>query len=253
MNRTALSALVWKEARILRQDHRFFVYLFALPLLLTFLLAHGIGQLPETNSGAAHAVPGYAVMFGFYVTTYIGVSHYREHAWGAWTLVRTVGLRRRTLVAGLVLPYFILGVAQLTLMIAGGCVLYRVTITGNVAGLVLLAIATELAIVGIAMTLLWVTTSLTSLQQLNQLIVLVVGAIGGALLPVSAMPDWTQPLARVTPQFWAVMGFRDLIEGHAGIVDIVPNVALLGIMGAGLLTAGARAFDPAKTRRIPVR
>lgn len=244
-------ALIWKETRVLRQDRRFVIFLFLVPTVLALLLKDGIGAAGGGN-GADQAVPGFSVMFGFYIITYIGISHYREHAWGAWTIVRASGANRLTLGVGVITPYFLLGVGQLLLMLTVGRVVLGAHMEGSYLALVLLVLATELAIVGIAVTLLNITSSLTAMQQMNQLIVLLLGAIGGALLPIDAMPGWSQALARCTPQFWAVQGLQDVMGG-GGIADVSANLAVLTAMGVGLLAFGLRAFDPRKVRRVPLR
>jgi ABC-2 type transport system permease protein len=243
-----LWTFLWKEALVLREDPTFIFFLFLFPILLTALLADAIGAMPGVKSGVDQAIPGFTVMFGFYVMLYSGVSHYREHSWGAWTVVRSSGLSRLALLSGVVGPYFLLGVLQMVVMFAIGRLLFGAHLNGSLPGLALMILVTQFAIVGIGVTLLNVTSHYAALLNLTQLAVLGFGALGGALVPISLMPEWSRFLGHGTPQFWALQGLQDVTSRGKGLADIAPNIAILLAMGAVLVLAGFRAFEPAKER-----
>ena len=43
------------------------------------------------------------------------------------------------------------------------------------------------------------------------------GAIGGALVPLSVLPQWAKTIAPLTPTYWAMRGFRSVILDGAGL------------------------------------
>lgn len=249
---SAVAALVLKETRVMRRDQRFLLWLFLFPIAMILLLKGALGNL-TAGHGADQAVPGFTVMFSFDIITYVAVSHYREHAWKVWTVVRSTGIREADLVVGILAPYFVLGVAQTVVMLLFGVAAFGASLNGSAAGLLLLAMATQVVVAGLAVVLLNLTSSLTTMKQLTQMIVFVLGAVGGALVPVKAMGSWAVPLARFTPQFWSIEGFKTVMSRHGGLGDVLPNIAVLLGAGVVLLLLGASRYDPAKSRRSPAR
>ena len=237
---------------MLRQDKRFIIFLFLVPTILALLLYKGIGATGHSN-GADQAVPGFSVMFGFYIITYIGVSHYREHAWGAWTMVRAAGIPRLTAAIGVLAPYYLLGVAQLTIMLLVGGVALGAHVRGSPIMVFCLILATEATIVGIAVTLLNVTSSLTAMQQTTQMIVLVLGAIGGALLPP---PHHAPMVAGRGPFHPPVLVDPRHPRGHGQRAGVEPGVAeprRAPRHGSAPDRSRRRHLRHAKGRRVPLR
>ncbi|MFP3883047.1 MAG: ABC transporter permease [Actinomycetota bacterium] len=60
--------------------------------------------------------------------------------------------------------------------------------------------------------------------------------LGGAIVPIEAMPHWAETVAPVTPSYWAMEGFRRVILGQgAGVAPEPAASALLGftlVLGA---------------------
>lgn len=244
--------LVWKEALVLRRDRRFLLYLFALPLAFSLLLSKGIGTIPSVEDGASQAVTGFTVMFTYWVVVLLGLSHFREHTWGVWSMVRVAGLRRWELLVGLLMPYFLLGVMQVTLLLAFGRVALGMRVEGSLLGLALLVITLELTTIGVGILLLNLVADLGTMMQLAQLFALLFAVFAGSLLPMSSLPEWCQVIAHGAPQFWALEGMRGVLAGQ-GFVDVLPNIAVLAAMGTALLVAGLLTFDVRKNRKDTLR
>ena len=248
-----LRAFMWKEAIILRTDRMVLLYLIAFPLLMAALTSSAFGKIPGVGNGADQAVPGFGVMFAFYGITFLGISHYREHGWGAWTAVRASGLPRWVMLTGVVLPYFVLGVIQFAVTLTAGWAFYGMQVTGSLLAMALTVLSAELAIVGVGVTLLNITSHMSSMQQANHVVVLVGAAASGALLPYQTMPKVVQVIAHATPQYWALDALKGICADHFGVSSVLPDVGVLVGMGVVLLILGAGAFNPAKTRKVALR
>lgn len=241
-----------KELAVWRHDPTVFVFLFAVPLFLAVLLTPALGVITGTD-GAAQTVPGLTTLFGFYVMMFMGTAHYREHACGAWTVVRTMGFSRigtASIVAG---PYLALSLAQMATMLCLGTVVFGLSITGSVVGLALLICCTGWASIGIGLVLLTVTRNLSAMQNLSQIVVLVFGSVSGALMPFELLPDWAQVVGKITPQYWAVDGFKTVISGGGSIEAVLPNVFVLLGWAVATSIVAALWFDPGVQRRVPIR
>lgn len=241
-----VAAFIRKEGAILRQNLGIFIYLFVIPISLTLILSRTIGALPGIGRGVDQALPGYTVMFGYYVIAFVGSSHFREHSWGTWTLIRSSGMSRIGMAACVGIPYFMLSILQTVGVLAMGWLVLGAEVRCSWLSILIVSIGNSVAIIGIGMLLVSVTRSLAQLQNLAQLIVLGLGGVSGALVPQEALPGWAEPVAPLTPQYWSVDALRGLMSGGVELSALVPNLlALFGIGALGLLVS-AWKFDPAR-------
>lgn len=61
---------------------------------------------------------------------------------------------------------------------------------------------------------------------------IVLGALGGCMVPLEVFPDTMVTVAHVVPQYWAMVAWQKVIFDGAGIGAILPNLAILGALGA---------------------
>jgi ABC-2 type transport system permease protein len=112
--------------------------------------------------------------------------------------------------------------------------LFGFTVSGSLAALGLLtSLAMVLSAFGMAITALARTS-----QQLNALGSVggfVLGMLGGAFVPVAAMPGWAQAIGPFMPTYWAMRGMRSVVIDSCGIGDVVAPVLVM--LGKGLLLA----------------
>lgn len=245
-------AFLRKEWATWRQDPTLFVFLFAAPLLLQALLTDAFSRMTG-SAGANQTVPGFTIMFGCYVMMFMGTAHYREHASGAWTLVRSSGLSRGMMALQLAIPYFALSVAQMALLILTGRILFGGTVNGSLFALAFLIPVIAWTAIALGLVLTSLTRNVSAMQNLCQLVVLGMGALGGAVVPVRLLPPWAHPLAPLTPQYWAVDGMRQVLTEYGGTASIAPNLAVLLGWAAVLSIIATVAFDPGSQRRVAIR
>ncbi len=74
---------------------------------------------------------------------------------------------------------------------------------------------------------------------MTTVVIIVWSLLGGAFIPVSQMPDFLLPLSQTTLTYWATDGFLALIIDSAGLAEILPNLAVLSLVGSLFLGIGA--------------
>jgi ABC-2 type transport system permease protein len=88
-----------------------------------------------------------------------------------------------------------------------------------------------------------------TLQQVNVIANLgsiVIAGLGGALVPLSLLPDWVRTMAPASPAYWAMRGFRSVLLERGGMSDVVLPFVVLGawsIVFLGLALARLRRAD----------
>jgi ABC-2 type transport system permease protein len=68
---------------------------------------------------------------------------------------------------------------------------------------------------------------------------LVLGALGGCMTPLEFFPDTLRTVAHVTPHAWAYDAFAEIQRRDGGVVDVLPQVGVLGAMAAVMLVVGS--------------
>jgi ABC-2 type transport system permease protein len=68
------------------------------------------------------------------------------------------------------------------------------------------------------------------------------GALGGSMLPLEIMPSGMRALARLTPHSWALEGYAEVVRRGGGVLDVLPQLAVLTAMAVLLLLVGGWAL-----------
>jgi ABC-2 type transport system permease protein len=71
---------------------------------------------------------------------------------------------------------------------------------------------------------------------------MLLGALGGAMVPLEIFPEPMHTIAYLTPQAWAIQGLRTVGLRGGGVADILPELAVLGLFAVGLMTLGTWRF-----------
>jgi len=72
--------------------------------------------------------------------------------------------------------------------------------------------------------------------------------LGGALAPVSSLPQWAQVVAHLSPAYWALIAMRSITLDHAGLVNVAGSLAMLLLFGAAFSAVAAWRFRPATAK-----
>ena len=117
----------------------------------------------------------------------------------------------------------------------------------NLGGSVLLMMALALAGAGAGMLLGSFRLAEPATIGIGVMSGLVLGALGGAMVPLEVLPETIRTVAQFTPQGWAMLGFRDLQWGGS-IRDIADNLGVLVAMGIGLAAVASWSLRRTVTR-----
>lgn len=77
---------------------------------------------------------------------------------------------------------------------------------------------------------------------------MVLGALGGAMVPGELFQEPMSTIAQLTPQYWALDAFRQLVFYGAGLEDILTQLAVLLVFAAVLVGAGTVGLRRSLTR-----
>ena len=173
-------------------------------------------------------VPGYTVMFGFFILSTIAGTILAERQEGTFRRMLVAPVRPGAILAGKLIPYFLVIVAQVLLLLFVSHLAFGVSLGNSVAGIGVMTLAE--ATVAVALGIFVATLVRTQGQAGGtvSLIVLVMAAISGAMYPLIHVPY----VEYLTPHYWITQGFLDLIGRGGNLAAVLPEAGILMGMAA---------------------
>ncbi len=187
------------------------------------------GGAATIASGTDQSSPGQLVMFAMITILSSAIALVSERNYGTLRRLVVSPLSRITLLGGKTLAPLLIGLIQMAVMILVGRFLFGVAWGRSPLALLLMVLAFDLAIVGLAILLS--TLVRTEDQAVGAMVGFsnVAAAVGGAWWPLEIMPETMQRVGYFFPTAWAMQGFKAVILRGAGVEAVVtPVLALLG-------------------------
>jgi ABC-2 type transport system permease protein len=208
---------------------------------------------PRSPPGLAHplahitsfqvTVPGNAVLFGFFVALTTAVSFVTERRTGTWRRLLAAPVPRWKALLATLVPYFLVGVLQLTFLFGVGALGFGMQVAGSVAALVVLSLAVVLCAVSLGLVFATFATTERQLGGVGSVVLLVMGLLGGCMFPRLLMPPFMRSIGHAVPHSWAIDGYYDvLVREGTTIADIAPSIAALLVFAAVFAGLGVWRF-----------
>jgi ABC-2 type transport system permease protein len=77
---------------------------------------------------------------------------------------------------------------------------------------------------------------------------MLLGALGGAMVPLEIFPEPAHTLAFLTPQAWAIQGLREVALRGGSVIDVLQELGVLVLYAVGLMAVGTWQFRRILTR-----
>lgn len=195
------------------------------------------GSGPPIPSAVQQSVPGWLVFAMFFVVIPLSGVIITEREQGTALRLRALQLPAWKLLFSRLPPYFLLNMLQLAAMLLVGIWLVpllggqALTLGAHPAGLLVVAAATSLAAIGLALLVATVTTTMVQAFALGGTLNLLFAALGGIMVPKMVMPATMQNVTVVSPMSWALEAFWDILLRGGNVLDVLPECAALAAFG----------------------
>lgn len=198
--------------------------------------------LPEATAFQV-AVPANAVLFGFFIALTVALAFATERRTGTWRrLLAAPVSRRRALLATLV-PYALVGVLQLTFLFATGALLCGMRIAGSLGALVAVSLALVYCAVSLGLLMAAIGGSERQLGGIGSVLLLVMGMVGGCMVPRIAMSPLMKSIGLAVPHGWALDAYYDvLVRDGTSLVGVAPAIAALLAFGTAFAAVATALF-----------
>ena len=253
MSLRRIGVILAHEGRLIRRDPFPILVLVVFPIIdMAFLKAAFKAALVQAGhpnaNGSEQVVPGQAAMMAFFVVSLVTFAFFSEFTWGTWDRLRASQATSIEIVLGKAIPRVAMVLAQFVVVFVAGIVIFDLHIRGETIALIPLVAAFSVCLVLLGVA---VTAFCRTAQQAGSFAsagMVLFGAIGGALVPISVLPDWARAIAPATPTYWVMRGFRAVILDGRGLGAVIAPIAVLGAMTALFAIVALRRlrFDETK-------
>lgn len=215
--------------------------------------AHADAALP---SAVQQSVPAWLIFSMFFVVVPMSAIFITERQHGTLQRLRTQHVSYALILAGKLLPFFIVNQIQALLMILvgrylvpqfGGDALVLPSGVAQIAGLWCMAATASLAAVSWALCIASLVRTSEQATVIGGVGNILMGAMGGIMVPKFIMPAQMQSLTQISPMAWALDGFHEIMLRSGSVADVMPYI------GSLLLFATATLFLAILTSALAVR
>lgn len=188
-------------------------------------------------------VPGNAVLFGFFIALTTAMAFLGERKSGTWRRLLAAPVRRSTALLATLVPYFLVGCCQLVFLFAVGATLFGMRVAGSLPALVVLSLCVVYCAVSLGLLFASIATTEKQLGGIGSVLLLVMGMLGGCMVPRLVMPPFMKTIGMFTPHAWALDGYYAiLVREGTGFAEVAPSLVALGLFGTAFATLGLALF-----------
>jgi ABC-2 type transport system permease protein len=217
----------------------------ALAITETFV---GAGAVANAPNAVQQSVPAWLVFAMFFVVLPLATSVLAEREQGNLQRLSLLNISPALLLAAKFPAYYVLNMVQLAIMLMVGIYLVpalggeRLSIDGSLAGLWVIGSALSLAAIGFGLLIAVIARSAVQATTIGGVANLVLGAIGGVMVPKLVMPPAMQAASAVSPMSWALEGCWDILLRGGGVADVLPEAAALGGFAVAMFALATMLF-----------
>jgi len=187
------------------------------------------------------SVPAWIVFGMFFIIIPMSTIYVNERKQNTLSRLNSMDISLLSMMMSKSIPYVVINQIQVWIMLAVGVFLVplfdtpALEINGSVLALVVLSLALSVAAIGVSTVIAVSASSTEQATTIGGIINILLGAIGGVMVPKFTMPDAMQKFAEISPMSWGLDGFLDIFLKGAGIGTIIGDIMLLFIFGIVLL------------------
>ena len=199
-----------------------------------------------------HNVPAWTLFAIFFIMVPLSINIVKEKNQGTYLRLISSPTSNLVLYLGKIITYLIICLLQFyTILLIAKLVfplmhLPQLNLSGNKLFLMsLLTLSAGLAAISLGILLGIFSKTQEQSAPFGATFVVILAAIGGVWIPVFAMSEVMQVVSHLSPMNWALNGYYDIMLRNGSLFDIIPEMLLLTLFFAVLITF-ALVYDKKK-------
>lgn len=188
-------------------------------------------------------VPGYTVLFVFFLVTIMGRSFIGERDLGTLRRLRISPVSGSSILVGKTLPFLIVSVVQTLILMVSGRLLFGMSWGAAPWLLLPVIVCTSLAATTLGLWFATIVRTDAQVSSFGNLLVLSTAGISGCLVPRDWMPEFSQRISLITPHAWALDAYSELLtHDRPDPIVIALRCGVLLLFSAAFFALGLRRF-----------
>ena len=207
------------------------------PALAVVAVHPANAQVVATPNTVQQTIPGYTVMFVYFLIGTVTASLQLERNTGMLRRLLATPLRRSSFLGGKVLAGLLIGVLQVAAMFAIGALLFHLNLGNDLPALLLHTAAVVLSAVCIGLA-----AAAYRIERGINIFLIVAALLAGCAFPADWLPASLRTANVVLPQTWAMAGYQDLLTRGQGLGAVLPEIGVLLAIAAVFFLLAQRRF-----------
>lgn len=201
----------------------------------------GEGIFPEGTAAFAPGAQSQLILFMFLTSMTAATQIILSRQLGVSRRMLAAPIGITTIVVGEVLGRFGVAMVQGLFIVFLSALAFGVP-WGDPLAAGMLVVVFALVGTGAAMVVGMFANDVDQAGALGVMAGMLLGALGGAMVPLEIFPEPMHTLAYTTPQAWAIQGLRTVGLRDGGVADILVELAVLSLFALGLIALGTWRF-----------
>jgi ABC-2 type transport system permease protein len=183
-------------------------------------------------------VPGYTLMFLFFLVSHIAVAVVEERSLGSLRRLLVTPASKAVILAGKMLPFFLIAIGQMLFVLLVSSWIFNMSLGNSLPALMVIVMATALSAAALGILVAALVKNESQASALTILVVLVLAVISGCIN--ESIQLWGPNM--VTPHYWARQGLLNVLQRGMGLEGVLAPAGMLLALSIVFFVIGARRF-----------
>ncbi len=201
-----------------------------------------------------HNVPAWTLFAIFFIVIPLSINIVKEKSQGTFVRLLTNPVSNLVVIIGKTITYSAICMIQFYMMVAVAIFLFPhiglppLNVEGHLFLMSVVALFSGFAAIGFGILLGTIASTQEQSAPFGATSVIILAAIGGIWVPVFAMPNIMQIIAKSSPMNWGLEAFYDVLLRNVSFLEIIPKISLLFLFF--IITTSIALFYDKKKRTV---
>jgi ABC-2 type transport system permease protein len=183
-------------------------------------------------------VPGYTLMFLFFLLSHIAVAVVDERSQGSLRRLLVTPASRTVILIGKMLPFIFIAIGQMLFVLLVSSWAFKMPLGNSLPALIVIVVATAFSAATLGILVAAIVKNEGQAGGLTILVVLVLAVVSGCINESIQLVG----INMLTPHYWARLGMTNVLQRGMGLEGVWQPALILLIMSIVFFVIGVRRF-----------
>jgi ABC-2 type transport system permease protein len=199
-------------------------------------VSDSVNPIEATRLGGL--VPGYTLMFLFFLLSHIAVAVVDERSQGSLRRLLVTPATKTVILTGKMLPFIFIAIGQMLFVLLVSSWAFKMPLGSSLPALIVIIVATALSAATLGILVAAIVKDENQAGGLTILVVLVLAVISGCINESIQLLG----VNMLTPHYWARVGLTNVLQRGMGLEGVWQPALVLLVMSIVFFVVGVRRF-----------